>query len=194
VRPRAVRVEPLASPAGTGAANAVRVVARDWPSAVWVAVPLLAAGLVLLVFAVAGGHAVEGGGAAVFLGLGLLAAWLWLGPRRDLVVAPEADLVRVRGRQGAGPLGGPVDLALPAGVLVEVEPFPVPEGAPDLPDRGGDLVLVGGGARIRLARRAGPGWREELERAAAVVRAALPQRGPGSGVAPVQIDGPPSAA
>jgi hypothetical protein len=162
----------LAEPAPPGA----RVVARDWPGAPWVAVPCLAAGVPLLAWSVVAGHAIEGGGAVVFCGFGALAAWLALARRRDVVVAASADGVTVRGREGAGPFARPVDLVLPPGTCVEVVPFAVPEGAPDVPDRGGDLVLTGGGARVPLARRTGPGWREELDRAAAVLRLALGNR------------------
>lgn len=184
---RAVRTETVApataqpgTPLGTqpGAACAVRLVARDWPGASWVAVPCLGAGAPLLVWAAATGHAVEAGGALVFCAFGALAAWLSLAKRRDVVVARTADAVTVRGREGAGPFARAVDLALPADVRVEVVPFAVPrgavpDGASDLPDRGGDVVLEGGGTRVRLARRTGPGWRAELESAALALRDGL---------------------
>lgn len=160
-----LRVEPV--PAGA------RVVARDWPFAPWVAGALLAAGLPLLVWSAADRRPIEGGGALVFVGFGTFAAWLALAKRRDVVVTREGGAVRVRGREGAGPAARGVDVQLPPETVVEVVPFAVPEGAPALPDRGGDLVLAGGGSRLRLARAVGPGWLEELGRAATALRSAL---------------------
>ena len=162
---RSVRIE--AVPGGA------RLVARDWPLAPWLAVPLLAAGVPLLAWSVVRGHAVEGGGAIVFCGIGAFAAWLALARRRDIVVTRDAGGVRVRGREGAGPVARPVDLSLPADAVVDVRPFDVPDGAPELDDRGGDLVLRCPGARVHLARRVGPGWRGDLDDVADVLRRAL---------------------
>lgn len=153
--------------------GSARVVARDWPRAAWAACLLLAAGVPLLVWSAAEARAIEGGGALVFTAFGALSAWLALAKRRDVVVARDGGEIRVRGTEGAGPAARGVDVRLPGSAAVEVVPFAVPDGAPDLPDRGGDLVLAGGGARFRLARSAGPAWRAGLEAAAEELRAAL---------------------
>lgn len=153
-----VRVERLS--------EGVRVAAADWPGAAWCAGVLLVPGVPLLLWAALGARPIEAGGALVFVALGTLAAWLALAKRRDLVVERGAEGVRVRGTEGAGPFRRPVDVRLPVGTQTRVVPFPVPAGGPDLADRGGDLVLAGPGASILLARRTGPGWRDELDAAA----------------------------
>lgn len=163
--PSPVRVESV--PAGA------RVVACDWPFAPWIAGALLLAGLPLFVWSAAERRPIEGGGAFVFVGFGTFTAWLALAKRRDVVVTREGGALRVRGREGAGPVAHGVDVEFPPETVVEVRPFTVPEGAPALPDRGGDLVLAGGGARLRLARAVGPGWLGELDRAATALRSAL---------------------
>ena len=174
MRAVSVRVEPRT--------DGARLVARDWPGAPWVAVPCLAAGLPLLFWSAATVHVVEAGGAIVFCGLGAVAAWLALAKRRDLLLTRDAGAVRIRGREGAGPFARTVDVAFPPDSEFEVLGFDLPDGADDLPDRGGDLVLAGGGARLPLARRTGAGWRGDLDRAASLLRSAL-----GKGDVPARV-------
>lgn len=142
-----------------------RIRARDWPWAGLVAAALLLPGVSLVAWAAAGGHWIEAGGAGVFTGFGLLAAWLAAARRRDVVLR-EGSL---RGREGAGPLARATSLAWTGAARLDVRPFAAPAGAPDLADRGGDLVLVAGGAEVLLARRAGAGWRAVLDAARARV-------------------------
>jgi hypothetical protein len=157
------------APSGDG----VRVVARDWPWAPAFAAACGAPGLALLAWSVAEGHAVEAGGAAVLCGFGAFGAWLAAARRRDLVVAAGPGGVGVRGVEGAGPFSRTVERTFPAAAEAVLEPFPVPPGAPDLPDRGGDLVLRAGETRVLLARAAGPRWRERLAVPAEAVGRAL---------------------
>jgi hypothetical protein len=136
----------------------VRVVARDWPWAGWLAVPALAAGLPLVGWAAVTGHGIEFGGGAVFCAFGAVCAVLAAAKRRDVVVLPGS----ARGREGAGPFARPVAFEWTGAARLEIRAFPVPEGAPDLADRGGDLVIVAPQGELRLVVRAGPGWRDEL--------------------------------
>jgi hypothetical protein len=154
-------------------AQGVRVVARDWPWAPWFAAPALAAGLPLMVWSAVTGHLIEFGGGLVFCAFGGVCAWLSAAKRRDV----EISAAIVRGREGAGPFAREVDVALTAPVRLNVRAFPVPEGAPDLADRGGDLVLAWPGGEFLLARRAGAGWREALEAARARVVGRIPEFG-----------------
>lgn len=151
----------------------VRVLARDWPLAPWFSAACALPGVPLLAWSVAEGHAIEGGGAAVFVGLAAFGAWLAASRRREVTIDVGDDRVRVSGTEGWGPFARTLDRSLAVGAEVVVEPFPVPSGAPDLPDRGGDLALVAGDDRLRLARAAGPGWRDRLAPAEGVLRAAL---------------------
>ncbi|MCE9636475.1 MAG: hypothetical protein K8T90_12285 [Planctomycetes bacterium] len=177
--PRGLRCEPVSD----GGAPAVRVVARDWPWAVPTSLVMLLIGLPMLAWSAVNVRAVEGGGAVVFTGLGLFTLWLGAARRRDVLVLRESGAVRVRGHEGVGPLSKPIDLAMPADAVAAVLPFEVPDGAPDIADRGGDLVLSGGGTRLHLARRVGPGWRDDLEAAALVLRTAL-SKGDGTALRP----------
>jgi hypothetical protein len=153
--------------------GAVRMRACDWPWAAWLAVPPLAAGLPLVAWSAATRHWIELGGGLVFVTFGLLAAWLAAARRRDVVVSATS----VRGREGAGPFARAVDVALRGGARLDVRAFARPEGAPDLADRGGDLVLVAADAEFLLARRAGRGWRETLESARVQLAARIPSFG-----------------
>ena len=143
----------------------VRVVARDWPWAWWLAVPALAAGLPLVVWSAATGHGIEFGGGAVFCAFGAVCAVLAAAKRRDVVVLAGS----ARGREGAGPFARPVAFEWSGAARLEIRPFPVPDGAPDLADRGGDLRIVAPHGELRLAVRVGPGWRGELDAARAHV-------------------------
>ncbi len=133
----------------------VRVDARDWPHAVWLAVPCLLAGLPLVLWSLVEGHAVELGGGAVFTGMGLFCVWLARSKCRSVELRATAAGAHFVADEGARPwrrrdaraLGGPVD--------VTVADFATPEGAPDLPDRGADLVLTAEGFRYVLVRAAG---------------------------------------
>lgn len=147
--------------------------AVEWPRAAWVAVPALAAGTPVAVWGALTGRAIEAGGGAVLAAVGALAAWLALSRRRDVVVARDGADVCVRGVEGAWPFRRAVDLRLPPSTQVAVVAFARPKGAPDVPDRGGDLVLAAPGANVRIARCVGPGWRVRLDAAAADLRRAL---------------------
>jgi len=148
----------------------VRLRARDWPFAWWVGAPALLAGVPLVAWSTATSHWIELGGGTVFTGFGAFCAWLTLARRRDLTIRGAGGSVAVRGRDGRAPIER--DLAVPA--RLEIRAFPVPEGAPDLADRGGDLVLAAGGADLHLARRVGPAWRAELDAARRMVAARIP--------------------
>jgi len=153
--------------------GAMRVRACDWPWAAWLAVPPLAAGLPLVAWSAAKGHWIELGGGLVFVTFGALAAWLAASRRRDVVVSATS----LRGREGAGPFARGVGMTWSGAVRLDVRPFARPEGAPDLADRGGDLVLVAPDAEFLLARRAGRGWRETLESARVRLAARIPSFG-----------------
>lgn len=173
-------VAPQDAGGGTGGARAVRVVARDWPWAPWFAAPCALLGAPLLVWSVVGGHGVEAGGSIVFVAFAVFAAALSARGRRDVVVVRDARGVRVRGTEGAAFFARPVDAVHVAGAVVAVDPFPVPPGAPDLPDRGGELVVRDGTARTVLARAAGKCGAARLSGAAREVERALdPGRTPG---------------
>jgi hypothetical protein len=153
--------------------GAVRVCAADWQWAAILAVPALAAGLPLVVWSAATAHWIELGGGAVFCAFGATAAWLGLAKRRDVLVRGSS----VRGREGAWPFARGVNVEWAGRASLSLRPFPVPGDAPDLDDRGGDLVIAASGSETLLARRAGPGWRTELEAA----RARLVERIPALG-------------
>jgi hypothetical protein len=152
------------------AEGGVRVRARDWPWAAWLAAPALAAGLALVVWSAVTAHWIELGGGAVFCAFGAVAGWLAAANRRDVVVADGA----VRGREGAGAFARPVEFVWSGAARLEIRPFPLPGGAEDLADRGGDLVIVAPGGELRLAVRAGAAWRDELSAARARVLERIP--------------------
>jgi len=153
--------------------GAVRVRACDWPWAAWLAAPPLLVGLPLVAWSAAAGHWIELGGGLVFCAFGALCAFLAAARRRDLVVSATG----LHGREGAGPFARAIDRAWSGGARLDVRPFALPDGAPDLSDRGGDLVVVAADAEYLLARRAGPGWRETLASARAHVIARIPALG-----------------
>ena len=168
--PWALRVEEVAE-------GGVRVRARDWPWAAWVGVPVGLAGVPLLAWALTKGHTIEAGGALVFCAFGGFCSVLAWRLRRDLRLGRADDgAVLVQGTEGAGPFRRAVDLRLMLPVRLEVRPFAVPDGAPDLLDRGGDLVVASPGASLLLARLVGPDWRAPLEDALRRISARL---GPG---------------
>lgn len=139
----------------------VRVLARDWPWAGWLAAPALAAGVPLAAWSAVTGHGIELGGAAVFCAFGAVSGWLAAARRRDVVIRAGS----ASGREGAGPFARDVAFEWTGAARLEIRPFPVPDGAPRLDDRGGDLLLVAGPGELRLAVRAGADWREPLEAA-----------------------------
>lgn len=151
----------------------VRVRAADWPWAGLFAVPALATGLPLVVWSAATAHWIEFGGGAVFCAFGATAAWLALAKRRDVAVRASS----LRGREGVWPFARDAAAEWAAPARLALRPFPVPDGAPGLGDRGGDLVIAAGEREVLLARRVGPAWREELESA----RARLVERIPALG-------------
>ena len=153
--------------------GAVRVRACDWPWAGGLAVSPLLTGMPLVVWSAATRNWIELGGGLVFVALGALCAWLSASRRRDVVVSASS----LRGHEGAGPFAREVDATWTGAARLEVRPFVRPEGAPDLSDRGGDLVVVAPGAEFLLARRAGGGWRETLESARTHVVARIPAFG-----------------
>lgn len=167
VTPRFVTV----CPEGPGA---LRVVARDWPFAALFGGALLVPGLALLVWSIADRHPVEGGGAVVFVAMGLFALRLGMRHRRALSVTRDGGGVRVSGVEGAGPWRRGLDLRLSASAAVRVDPLPgagdatLGDGSP-VPARGGDLVLSDGVLSVRLARAVGPAGVAQLD----AVRAAL---------------------
>ena len=157
--------------------GAMRVRACDWPWAGWLAVPPLLLGLPLVVWSAVNGHWIELGGGLVFVAFGALCALLAAARRRDVVVGAAS----VRGREGAGPFARAVDVAWTGAARIDVRPFDRPEGAPDLADRGGDLVVVAPDGEFLLARRAGRGWRETLTSARARLLARIPALAQSSG-------------
>ncbi len=157
--------------------GAVRVRACDWPWAAWLAVPPLATGLPLVVWSAATGHWIELGGGLVFTAFGALCGWLAAARRRDVVLGATS----LRGREGAGPFARAVEATWTGAARLDVRPFACPEGAPDLPDRGGDLVVVTPEGEHLLARRAGREWRETLESARARIVARIPAFGARAG-------------
>jgi len=166
---RGLDVEPI----GDGG---VRVRSSDWPWARWCAAAALAPGLALVLWSTATRHWIELGGGAVFCAFGVAALAASM-KRRVLDVSARRDGVAISGARGAWPLARGVAENLVGPVRVEIRPFAVPAGAPDLPDRGGDLVLVADATEVRLARRVGPGWRAALETARDLVVAGIPAAG-----------------
>lgn len=150
--------------------GAVRVRACDWPWAAWLAVPPLVTGIPLVAWSAVNGHWIELGGGLVFVAFGTLCACLAAARRRDVVVGAAS----VRGREGAGPFARAVEMTWTGAARLDVRPFERPEGAPDLADRGGDLVVVAPDAEFLLARRAGRGWRETLTSARAGLLSQVP--------------------
>ena len=150
--------------------SGVRVRAADWPWAGLVALPALAAGVPLVFWSAATLHWIELGGGAVFCAFGATCMWLWLAKRRDVEIRASS----VRGREGAGPFGAAVEQRWAGPARLVVEAFDVPAGAPAIDDRGGDLCLVTPDGRLHVARRAGPGWREDLDAARARVVERIP--------------------
>jgi hypothetical protein len=133
-------------------------------------VPPLSAGLPLAAWSAVNGHWIELAGGLVFVAAGTLCAVLAAARRRDVVVGAAS----VRGREGGGPFARVVDVAWTGAARIDIRPCERPEGAPELADRGGDLVLVGPGAEFLLVRRAGRGWRETLESARAHLLSRIP--------------------
>ena len=158
-------------------ADGVRLRASDWPWAGALAVPAALAGLPLLVWSLATGNWIEAGGAAVFCAVAAVSAVLCLAARRDLTLRAAGARIEVRGSQGAGPFRREVAFDLDGPVAAEVFAFALAAGAPDLPDRGGDLVLVAGSQTLHLARRTGSRWRGDLEAARARVKERIPRTG-----------------
>jgi hypothetical protein len=143
----------------------VRVAARDWPFAAWTAAAGLAPGVPLVAWSLATGHWIELGGGAVFCGFGAACAYLSMTRRRDIEIRARDGRVTLSGVEGAGPFRRPAARDLAAGARLEIRPFATPAGAPDLPDRGGDLVLVAADAQVLVARRVGADWRATIEAA-----------------------------
>jgi hypothetical protein len=154
--------------------GAMRVVASDWPLAALLGGAILLPGLAVLVWSIVDGHAVEGGGAVVFVAMGLFALRLGMRHRRELTITRDGTGLRVCGVEGAGPWRRGLDLRLGGSAAARVDPLP---GAADartadgacLPDRGGDLVLSDGVLSVRIARGVGPAGTAQL----AAARAAL---------------------
>ena len=147
----------------------VRVIAQDWPRAAPVAALAALAGLPLLVWSLATSNWIEAGGAAVFCAFAAVSGRLAMAHRRDLSLTASPGGVDVRGSEGCGVCRRPVGLTLAAPARLEIAAFPAEPGAPELPDRGGDLVLAAADLRLLLARRTGPSWRAELDLARAQV-------------------------
>jgi hypothetical protein len=143
----------------------VRLTAADWPYAAWIAAPCSLMGAPLLVWSALHGKAIEAGGALVFCAFAAVAAWLGRAKRRALVLRAAQGGARVEGREGAWPFARPVAVDVAGPIAWEVVAFPVPPGAPQIPDRGGDLVLRGGAQGVHLARAVGPRWEERLHAA-----------------------------
>jgi hypothetical protein len=143
----------------------VRVAARDWPWAGWTAAAAFAPGVPLAAWSIATRHWIELGGAAVFCAFGAACTFLALTRRRDLEIRAHGGRVALSGVEGAGPFRRPAARELEGRARLEIRPFPTPPGAPELADRGGDLVLVADGAQVLVARRVGPGWRGAIEAA-----------------------------
>ncbi len=155
--------------------DGVRVEAADWPWAGWTSVVGFAPGAPLAVWSAATRHWIELGGAAVFCAFGATCAGLAMSRRRAVEIHATADGVTLAGVQGAGPFRRDVARWFGPSARVEVRPFPTPDGAPELPDRGGDLLLVGDGAEELLARSVGPGWKPRLDAARARVVTRIPR-------------------
>jgi len=155
--------------------DGVRITSCDWPWAAWTAAAALAPGVPLVAWSAATGHWIELGGGAVFCAFGAASLVLARSRRRDLSIRADGSGLSVEGTRGAPPFQDAVAQNLPGVARLEIRPFPTPEGAPDLPDRGGDLTLVAGAARVLLARRSGPDWRATLEAAGGHVVARIPQ-------------------
>src|SRR5436305_385996 len=81
----------------------VRVVACDWPYAVWLAVPLFAAGVPLALWSAKETKWVELGGALVFCAFGAFCVALSLAQRRDFELLVGLDGVSLSGFRGGGP-------------------------------------------------------------------------------------------
>jgi len=153
----------------------VRVASADWPWAMWSAVAALAPGVPLVLWSAATGHWIELGGGAVFCAVGAACAFLSLSRRRDLEIAVGLDGVSITGTRGGWPLSQSVAQDLEGRVRIEIRPFAPPAGAPVLPDRGGDLILVRGRTDVLLSRRVGADWRARLETARDRVVKGIPQ-------------------
>jgi len=151
----------------------VRVLARDWPWAAWLSAPALAAGVPLCVWSVVTGHGIEFGGGAVFCAFGAVCGWLAAARRRDVVVRAGSAL----GREGAGPFARSAEFDWTGAARLEIRPFPVPDGAPALRDRGGDLLIVAAAGEFLLAVRSGEDWRDELDAARTGVIERIPTLG-----------------
>jgi hypothetical protein len=149
--------------------SGVRVIARDWPSAAPVAALAALTGVPLLGWSLATSHWIEAGGAAVFCAFAAFCARLSMAHRRDLSLLASPAGVDVRGSEGCGVFRRPVESTFAAPARVDIVEFPVEPGAPDLPDRGGDLLLAAADRTMHLARRTGPSWRTDLEAARAQV-------------------------
>jgi len=155
--------------------DGVRVAARDWPWAAWTAAAGLAPGIPLVAWSIATRHWIELGGGAVFCAFGAACAFLALTQRRDLEIRTRGGRVALSGVLGAGPFRRQVAPDAPGAARFEIRPFPTPEGAPELPDRGGDLLIVGVRTQVLVARRVGPGWRRTIESVRDRVVARIPQ-------------------
>jgi hypothetical protein len=155
--------------------DGVRVAARDWPWALWTSAAGFAPGLPLVAWSLATRHWIELGGGVVFCAFGAACAFLALTQRRDLEIRARDGRVTLSGVLGAGPFRRQVAPDLSGAARFEIRPFETPAGAPDLPDRGGDLLIVADGAQVLVARRVGPGWRRTIETARDRVAASIPQ-------------------
>ena len=155
----------------------VRVSARDWPWATWTAAAGLVPGAPLLLWSLATRHWIELGGGAVFCAFGAACVFIARTRRRDFEIGSGLGGVSITGQRGAWPFERFVAQDLPGPVRIEIRPFAVPAGAPDLPDRGGDLLLVADRAQVLLVRRVGADWRGHLEAVRDRVVASIPQIG-----------------
>jgi len=150
--------------------------ARDWPLAPWFALILAVLGAPLTVWSVIEGQLIEGGGGLVLCAFAGLCAVLGLKHRRRVEILPargEGEVTRVRSREGIGPFRREFEHALKSGATARVLPFERPAGAPELSDRGADLVVEQDGLRVHVARCVGAGW-DELETVRARIAAVLP--------------------
>ena len=156
----------------------VRLKACDWPWAAWFGAALLAPGAALVLWSLAAPrHWIEFGGGAVFCAFGAAALGVSRTRRRAIDISAGLDGVSINGTVGAWPFVRHIVQDLAGDVRIEIRPFAVPQGAPDLPDRGGDLLLVSAAAVVLLSRRVGPGWRGHLEAARDRVVAGIPAVG-----------------